>query len=188
MGISKWLAVAAVVVAATNVQAQEKTRAYVAPFGGYTHLRLNEGTVYEQDETTKFDALTFGATFGFQTPVGFLAEVSRSHAIHADLFDEPGDFELTQTGGAVGWRIPFAEGWAFTPKIGRLKWELSSDNRIMLDSQGNRHYDINGWDNFYELNLTRELKKNVSLGVTFRDVDQEFGHARSGVFGVSFAF
>jgi hypothetical protein len=188
MRISKWLVAAAVVVSATNVQAQEKTRAYVAPFGGYTHLRLNEGTVYEQDETTKFDALTFGATFGFQTPAGFLAEVSRSHAIHADLFDEPGDFELTQTGGAVGWRIPFAESWAFTPKIGRLKWELSSDNRIMLDSQGARHYDINGWDNFYELNLTRELKENVSLGVTFRDVDQEFGHARSGVFGVSFAF
>lgn len=188
MGISKWLVAAAALAAFTNAQAQEKTRAYIAPFAGYTHLRLNEGTVHEQDDTVKFDALTFGATFGFQMPVGFLAEISRSHAVHADLFDEPGDFDLLHTAGAVGWRIPFAEGWFFTPKIGRLKWELSSDNRILLDNQGNRHYDINGWDNFYELNLTRQLKKNVSLGVSFRDVDQEFGHARSGVFGVSFAF
>jgi hypothetical protein len=190
MGISKWLVAAAVMAAATNAQAQEqeKTRAYIAPFAGYTHLRPDEGTVNEEFDTVKFDALTFGATFGFQVPVGFLAEVSRSHAVHADLFDEPGDFELLHTAGAVGWRIPFAEGWSFTPKVGRLKWELSSDNRIMLDSEGRRHYSINGWDNFYELNLARQLKKNVSLGVTFRDVDQEFGHARSGVFGVNFAF
>lgn len=188
MGISKWLVAAAALVAVTNVQAQEKTRAYIAPFAGYTHLRLDDGTVYNEFDTVKFDALTFGATFGFQTPIGFLAEISRSHAVHADLFDEPGDFALLHTAGAVGWRIPFGEGWSFTPKIGRLKWELSSDNRIMLDSDGDRHYAINGWDNFYELNLARELKKNVTLGVAFRDVDQEFGHARSGVVGVSFAF
>jgi len=188
MGISKWLVAAVALAAVTNVQAQDKTRAYIAPFAGYTHLRLDEGTVYEQDDTVKFDALTFGATFGFQMPVGFLVEISRSHAVHADLFDEPGDFDLLHTAGAVGWRIPFGEGWAFTPKIGRLKWELSSDHRILLDDDGNRHYDIHGWDNFYELNLTREIKKNVSLGVSFRDIDQEFGHARSGVFGASFAF
>ena len=45
---------------------------------------------------------TFGATFGFQTPIGFLAEISCSHAVHADLFDEPGDFDLLHTAGAVG--------------------------------------------------------------------------------------
>ena len=60
MGISKWLVAAAALAAFTNVQAQEKTRAYIATFAGYTHLRLNEGTVYEQDDTVKFDALTFG--------------------------------------------------------------------------------------------------------------------------------
>jgi hypothetical protein len=190
MGIAKWLVVAGAVAAATNAQAQDaqKTRAYIAPYAGYTHLRLDEGTVYQQTETYKFDALTFGASFGFQMPVGFLAEVGRSHAIHADFFDEPGDFELTHTSGAVGWRIPFANGWHFTPKVGRLKWELSSDNRIMLDSQGERHYDIQGWDNFYELNLTRQLSDNVSMGVIFKDVEQEFGHSRAGAFTVSFAF
>lgn len=190
MGIAKWLVVAASVVAAANVQAQtpEKTRAYIAPYGGYAHLRLDPGTVYQQNETVKFDALQFGASFGFITPVGFLAEVGRAHSVHADFFDDPGDFELTHTSGAVGWRIPFADRWNFTPKVGRLRWELSSDNRVLLDGAGERHYDIQGWDNFYELSLTHELKKNVSLGAMFRDVDQEFGHARSGAFTVSFAF
>ncbi len=188
MGNAKWLVVAAAMVAAANAQAGETTKAYIAPHVGYAHLRFDEGTVYQQTETLKFDALQFGASFGFQMPVGFLAEVGRSHAIHADFFDEPGDFELTQTSGAVGWRIPFANGWHFTPKVGRLKWELSSDNRIMLDSEGGRHYDVNGWDNFYELNLTRRISDSVSLGVIFKDVEQEFGHSRAGAFTASFAF
>jgi hypothetical protein len=190
MGKSKWLVAAGALLVAAGAQAQEprKTHAYITPFAGFTHLRLNDGTVYQQFETVSFDALQFGAAFGFQTPVGFLAEVGRSHAIHADFFDDPGDFELTHTSGAIGWKIPFAEGWNFTPKVGRLRWELSSDNRILLDNQGERHYEIQGWDNFYELNLTRTLKNNMTLGVMFQDVDEEFGHARSGAFTVSFAF
>ena len=55
MGIAKWLVVVGAVAAATNVQAQdtEKTQAYIAPFAGYTHLRFNEGTVYQQNETLR---------------------------------------------------------------------------------------------------------------------------------------
>ena len=194
MGTQKWLGACAALVMAAGAQAAdggqpgEKAHAYIAPYGGYTHIRMDEGTVFQQTETFKFDALLLGASFGFQWPMGFLAEVGRAHSIHADFFDDPGDFELTHTSGAVGWSLPFADGWHFTPKIGRLKWELSSDNRVMLDDQGERHYDINGWDNFYELNLTKELGKSVRMGALFRDVDEDFGHSRSGAFYVSFAF
>jgi len=192
MGTTKLLVGCIVAMAAATAQAQsgapEKTKAYIAPYGGYAHLRLDPGTVYQQTETYRFDALNLGASFGFQTPIGFLAEVGRAHSVHADFFDDPGDFELTHTSGAVGWRIPFANGWHFTPKIGRLKWELSSDNRVLLDSDGERHYDIQSWDNFYELSLTRQIGDSVSMGALFRDVDQDFGHARSGAFTVSFAF
>jgi len=190
MGTKKLLVACAAVMVATSAHAvdPQKTHAYIAPYGGYTHLRLDEGTVYNELDTVRFDALTFGASFGFQMPIGFQVEIGRSHAVHADVFDDRGDFELTENYGAVGWRIPIAEGWHFTPKIGRVGWELSSDHRIMLDENGERHYDVTGWDNFYELSLTRELGKNVSLGVNFKDVDQDFGHARSGTFTASFAF
>jgi hypothetical protein len=188
MGTTKWLVAGVAVLAAAGVQAQEKTRAYIAPYAGYAHIRLDPGTVYQLTETYRFDALNFGAVFGFEMPVGFLAEVGRAHSVHADFFDDPGSFDLTHTSGAVGWRIPFADGWHFTPKIGRLRWELSSEHRILLDSDGGRHYDIQSWDNFYELNLTRQLNENISMGAQFRDVYQDFGHARSGAFTVSFAF
>jgi len=190
MGTKQWLVAVGALCAAAGAQAQDrpKTHAYIAPYAGFTHMRLNEGTVWQQTDTFKFDAVQLGASFGFQTPVGFLVEIGRSHSVHADFLDDPGDFELVHTSGAVGWRIPFAEGWAFTPKVGRLRWELSSDNRVMLDGAGERHYDIQGWDNFYELNLTRQLSDSVSMGVVFQDVDESFGHSRSGAFTVSFAF
>ena len=190
MGTTKWLVAGAVMLAAANAQArdQQKTHAYIAPYAGYTHLRLDEGTVYNEPDTMRFDALTFGASFGFQTPSGFLVEIGRSHAVHADVFDDRGDFELTENYGAVGWRISFADGWHFTPKVGRVGWELSSDHRVMLDDDGERHYDVTGWDNFWEVSLTRQLSENVSLGVNFKDVEQDFGHARSGTFTASFAF
>jgi len=130
MGISKWLVAAVALVAVTNVQAQEKTRAYIAPFAGYTHLRLDEGTVYQQDDLVKFDALTFGAIFGFQTPVGFLAEISRSHAIHADLFDEPGDFELLQS-----------------TLLNDMKCALDGDSKLCVIS-ASRHDDVRYLDSY----------------------------------------
>ncbi len=193
MGREKLLAACAALAMATVANAgggqpDEHAHAYIAPYAGYTHLRIDEGTVYQQTEGYKFDALLLGASFGFQWPAGFLVEAGRAHSIHADFFDDPGNFSLTHTSGAVGWSFPFAETWHFTPKVGRLKWELSSDNRVLLDDQGERHYDIDGWDNFYELNLTKELGRSVSMGAMFRDVDESFGHSRSGAFYVSFAF
>ncbi len=188
MGTTKWLGVCAVALAAATAQAQEKTKAYIAPYAGYTHMRLDAGTVFNEADTARFDALTFGASFGFQMPIGLLVEIGRSHAIHADVFDDQGDFELTENYGAVGWRIPFADGWHFTPKVGRAGWELSSNHRILLDDAGERHYELNGWDNFWEVSLTRQIKQSILLGVNFKDVDQDFGHARSGTFTASFAF
>lgn len=188
MGTMKWLVTCAVAVAAANAQADERTQAYIAPYVGYAHLRIDGGTVFGEADTQKFDALQFGASFGFRMPVGFLIEVGRSHAVHANLFYDDSDLELTQTSGAVGWRFSFADGWHFTPKAGRLGWELASDHRILMDNDGERHKTIQGWDNFFELGLTKDLSSNISMGVIFQDVDEEFGHSRSGAFTVSFAF
>lgn len=190
MAMAKWWVAAGALCLATGAQAQDaqKTRAYIAPYAGGAHLRLDDGVVFDEADPIKFDALQFGAAFGFRFSYGLVLEIGRSHAIHADIFDEHGDFELLDSYGAVGWSIPFAEGWRFTPKLGRMRWELSSDHRVLLDQDGERHYGIDGWENFYELGLSRQIKDSISLGVVFRDVDQQFGHERSGSFVASFSF
>lgn len=189
MGIARLLVAVALACAAAGAHAQDQRRAlaYVAPYAGYTHMRIDSGRIYQEPDTLRFDALTFGAAFGFRFPVGFMIEAGHSNAIHANVFDGD-DFALTQTYGAVGWRIPFAGGWNFTPKVGRTRWELDADSRILLDSNAERHEGIDGWDNFWEAGLTYDVKERLSLGVLFKDVDQDFGHSRSGTFTVAFAF
>ena len=191
MGKSKWLAVAiaaSLVVSAAQADTENRGKMYITPFAGYNHLRIDSGRVFDEADTIRFDSLQWGATVGYKAPFGLVVEVGRSDAIHADIFDEHGDYRLTQTFGAVGWQVDFADGWHITPRVGRGRWELASDHRVLLDGAGARHYEVNGWDNFWEVGLMRQLNETVSLGVNFKDVDQEFGHSRTGEFMVRFAF
>jgi hypothetical protein len=193
MGMGKWLVAALALVPAANVQAQapapvaEKTMAYITPYAGYAHLRIDSGWIYQQPDTVHMDAFQLGAAFGFRFPFGLMIEAGHSEAIHAEIFNSD-DFDLEQNYGAVGWRIPFADGWHFIPKLGREHWTLNCNHRIILDENGVRHDSADDWANFYELGLTREINRKISLGVNFRDVDEGFGHSRSGTFTASFAF
>jgi hypothetical protein len=180
------MAVAALAVSAAH--ADDSGRMYITPFAGYTHLRIDRGRVSNEAETIRLDSLQVGATLGYLAPFGLVIEAGRSSAIHADIFDNHGDYRLTQSFGAVGWQVDFADGWHITPSVGRARWELESDHRVLLDNAGDRHYEIKGWDNFWEVALMRQVNDTMSLGVNFKDVDQEFGHSRTGEFMVRFAF
>lgn len=189
MQTTKWLAVGAALLAVTTAQAEEKTQVYIAPYAGYTHLRIDHGWIPEEFDTLRVDALQVGFAFGIRIPAGLMIEAGRSDAIHTDFFfSDEADVEMKSYYGAIGWRIPFGEGWHFTPKVGRGKWKLSSSDFDWFDLDDDDRHEINGWDNFYELSLSREINKKVSLGINFKDVDQEFGHSRSGTFVATFAF
>jgi len=168
--------------------ADGRGKMYITPFAGFNHLRIDRGHVFDEAETLRFDSLQVGATVGYRAPFGLVIEAGRSSAIHADIFDDHGDYWLTQSFGAVGWQIAFADGWHITPRVGRGRWDLESDHRVLLDGAGERHYEVKGWDNFWEVALMREVRESFSLGVNFKDVDQEFGHSRTGEFMVRFQF
>jgi len=173
---------------ASAAQAQEGGKMYITPFVGSTHLRIDHGWVFNEPETIRFDSLQLGATLGYHAPFGLVVEVGRSNAIHANIFDDNNDYEFTQAYGALGWQVDFADGWHITPRIGRGRWVLDSDRRVLLDSDGERHHSVSGWDNFWEASLMRDINSVMSMGVNFKDVDQEFGHSRTGEFLVRFRF
>ena len=192
MGKSQWLVAGLLAfgASAAQAQAQERGSVYIAPYVGYSHLRIDAGRVFEEPETLRFDALHFGATLGYRAPFGLIVEVGRSDALHADLnfFDGSDAFTLTQTYGAIGWQVEFADGWHMTPRVGRGRWVLGSDDRVLIDGAGERHHEIRGWDNFWEVGLMRDVSSVISMGINFKDVDQEFGHTRTGEFSVRFRF
>jgi len=195
MGIPKeWIVVA--MLAAATAQAQDEAPAarpdramvYIAPYTGLAHLRVDRGLMYQQDDAVKVDAIEFGVAVGFRASFGLMLEIGRSNALHANWLDDHGDIELKHAYGSVGWRLPVGEKWYFTPRIGRAHWELSSSHRWLFDGEGERHYEIDGWENFWELGLTHDINRHISMGLNFKDVNQDFGHARSLNFVASFAF
>lgn len=185
---SRLLVAATMLLVAAGAQAAGKSAVYIAPYAGYTHLRIDDGQIPFETGTLKADALQVGFSFGIRIPAGLLIEAGRSDAIHTDFFfGDEADIDLRSYYGVVGWRIPFGDGWHFTPKLGRGKWKLSSSDIDWFGLEDEGH-EINGWDNFYELSLSREINDRISLGVNFKDVDAQFGHSRSGTFVASFAF
>lgn len=194
MGSKQWIVVA--LLAAASAQAQDaasssrdnQARIYIAPYAGYAHLRVDRGRIYEQDDTVKVDALQVGGSLGFRAPFGLTLEVGQSDALHASWFDDHGDLELTHRYVSLGWRVPAGERWYLTPRVGRLHWTLESSHRWLFENGADRDYEIDGYENFWELGLSHELNPHISLGLNFKDVNEDFGHSRSLAFVASFAF
>jgi hypothetical protein len=189
MGKKRWLPVLLAALAAPAVHAEERGKMFVSPYGGYAHLRIDAGTVSDQPETLRFDALQLGVSVGYRAPFGLVAELGRSSAVHADFFDDStGDYDLKQTYGAIGWQIEFGDGWQLTPRVGRARWQLASDERNLIDSDGEIRRELEGWEYFWEASIMREVSDAVSLGLNFKDIEQPYGHARIGEFLVKFQF
>jgi hypothetical protein len=188
MGNAKWLVVALVGLAAGNAFAENRTEMQISPYAGYSHLRIDGANLLE-GESKRLDQAMGGVTVGFLTPFNVVIEAGTNFAFHEDIFDSnDDDFGLDQDYAAIGYQFDFADGWRFVPKVGRLKWKLTSDDRDLVDSLGERHETLRGYDNFYEASLMRHLSKSIALGVNFRDIETQYGHSRSGALLVTFGF
>ncbi|HTU66906.1 MAG TPA: hypothetical protein VMF52_13230 [Steroidobacteraceae bacterium] len=191
MGNSKWLVVAAALLAAGTwtdaARAENRAELQITPYVGYAHVRVD--SPYLRDgQTDRFDMAMGGATVGFLTPFGLVIEAGGSFGFHEEIFSNDTDLGLDQDYAAIGYQIDFADGWRFVPKVGRVKWKLESDDRDLLDLGGVRHETLRGYDNFYEASLMHHVSRSIAMGLNFRDIDTQFGHDRSGAFVVTFGF
>jgi hypothetical protein len=187
MGKAKWLVALAASLASGGAFAENQGELQISPYVGYTHMRL-EGAQLRSGETTRFDLLLGGVTLGYVTPIGIVIEAGTSNAFHDQWFDDDEDFSLDTDYAALAYQIDTGNGWRFVPKVGRMSWKVTSGGRELVDELGDRHRTTRGNENFYELSLLRHVSKSIVLGVNVKDVDAEFGHARSAVFTVSFGF
>jgi hypothetical protein len=187
MGNAKWIVVALGGLVAGSAFAENRTEIQITPYAGYSHMRV-DGPNLLDGETLRSDLVMGGVNIGFLTPIGVVIEAGTGFGFHEDIFENDEDFGLDQDYAAVGYQFEFADGWRFVPKIGRLKWKLTSDDRALVDSLGERHETLRGYDNFYEASLMRHVSESIALGLNFRDTDTQFGHNRSGTFVVTFGF
>lgn len=168
-----------------------QTTFYVEPYAGSTHLRINADRLYQETEIQRMDAFTRGITLGLRAPYGLVVEAGYSEALHVDFFDwfnDEDDFDLAQAYGAIGWQFDLGRGWQIAPRVGRERWELRSDHRVLLDGAGARQVEISGYENFWELAVVKDVNDLFSIGINLKDASHEYGHARAGHVQARFRF
>jgi hypothetical protein len=186
----KWLvaAAAAWLAAPAFADGGKKSAFTVTPYLGGAHLKI-DGEFLEEGVRRGEDLALVGVSLGVRLPVGLTLEVGRSDALHDDFSDwwQEG-LSLTQRYAAVGWRISLGEAWYLTPKYGRAKWNLDADDENFVLPNGEIRDTINGYENFAEASLTKQLNDHFALGLTVRGIEAEFGESISGAVAVTWSF
>jgi hypothetical protein len=139
------------------------------------------------EELRETETYGFGLSFGVLTPIGVVFEVGGDSHGRFEVVDEDDDFSLSQRYVAVGYQIPLGDGWQLTPKVARARWKLHSDNSL-LDFNSSDNEEMRGYDYVYEATIARKVSRVVTLGLSYKQGDFEFGRARAASFVVQFGF
>ena len=159
----------------------------LTPFVGYSHLDVDR-SIMRDGGNKRVENVEIGARFGVHVPGGLLLEVGGAevpNAIIDNWFDE---VTMNHIEGAIGWQIDSASGFRFTPKVGRMRWELDGVGKAFVNSAGEFHRTYYGYDYFYEASFMYQVKPKVALGLTLRAVDSDIIDARQGSFGIQISF
>jgi len=175
-------AIALLSLARVGVAAESEFQ--ITPRIGQGELTIDrfEGLNEDLRETETYG---LGISFGVLTPIGVVFEVGGDSQGRFELVDEDNDFSLSQRYIAVGYQIPLGDGWQLTPKVGRARWKLRSDNSL-LDFNSSDNDEMRGYEYVYEATIARKISRVVTLGLNYRQGDFEFGRARAVAFVVQF--
>jgi hypothetical protein len=160
---------------------------HISPRVGRGEMRIGEAfTIADEFEEVK--AWSVGCVLGYSSPIGLLFEVGAESQRNFDWWSADDEFALSQQYVAVGYEIGFAEGWTFTPKAGRARWKLHSEEGRLFNSGPEAQEDIRGYEYFWEAQLSRRLTDKISIGGAYQEGEFEFGRARSLSFLATFKF
>lgn len=160
---------------------------HISPRVGKGEMRIDEAFTIS-DEHEKADALSVGCVLGYSSPIGLLFEVGAESQRNFDWWSAADEFVLSHQYVAIGYEIGFAEGWTFTPKAGRARWKLHSEEGRLFNPGPEAAQDIRGYEYFWEAQLSRRVTDRVSLGGAYQESEFDFGRARSLSFVATFKF
>lgn len=160
---------------------------HISPRVGRGEMRIDEPFTIS-DRLEEVDALSIGVAAGYSTPIGILLEIGAESQSNFDIWSATDEFTLSQQYIAVGYELAFAEGWTFTPKAGRARWKLHSEEGMLFNPGPEAEENIRGYEYFWEAQVSRRLNDRVALGGAYREGEFDFGRARSISFLATFTF
>ena len=74
------------------------------------------------------------------------------------------------------------------PRVGRAHWKLHSKESPIFNPGPEEVRNVKGNDYFWEVGVARQVSRVVTLGVSFRQGQYDFGRTQSGAFTVTLGF
>ena len=160
----------------------------IGPLVGPGELRIDDGQRIEDEIVSPLvseDTIGVGGTLEYKAPFGLVIEGGLFTAGSTDWFDSE-DYRVSEYFGSVGFEIPLGRGFRITPRAGRSRWKLESDDAWFFDQDDNPP-TIRGYQNYWEITALKRINDAVALGVSHRENHYDFGRVRSTVFTAMFS-
>lgn len=167
--------------------AERNTEFQISPRAGRGVLKLDQFR-NTNDDLAELDTGGLGVSFAVVTPIGLLVEAGTETYGNFDFFNADDEFKLRQDYAALGYQFELGEGWQLVPKVGRAKWELTSEKGWLLHDNDVETDKQRGYEYFWELGFGKRVNDVMSLGASVRSGSYEFGDAGSVAFVMTFAF
>lgn len=181
------LGVMALAPVTTALAAESEFR--IGPRIGTGEIRIDQGEVIGTqvvDDDVDEDIFGIGGTFEYKAPFGLVLEVGGFHSGTSQLFNSD-DYQLREYFGSVGFQIDLPHGFSITPRVGRSRWKLVSDDDWFFDdNDDDDNPSLRGYQNYWEVSAMKRINPHLSLGVSHRDNHYDFGQMRVTVFTVMF--
>jgi hypothetical protein len=188
MGKFRFALTAALGIALSGQLAAAATPEFqITPRAGVGSLRV-DALAGVNDGSVSTNTYGIGASFGYLTPIGIVAEIGADSFGDFDWFNAVDSFSLTQEFVSLGYQAELGNGWRLVPKAGRSRWKLESEEGQLLNPGPEEAREKKGYNYFWELSLSRRISSVVTLGVVHKQGQYEFGRTRSTAFLVTLGF
>jgi len=160
----------------------------IGPRIGTGEIRIDQGEIIGDeivDRDVQEDSFGLGGTFEYKAPFGLVLEAGIFTSGTTDWSDSK-DYRLSEYFGSIGYQIDLGRGFSITPRAGRSRWKLESDDDWFFDDRDDDHPSTRGYQNYWEVSAMKRINPRLSLGVSHRENHYDFGRMRSTVFTVMF--
>jgi hypothetical protein len=172
-------------------QARAEQEFQITPRLGFGEIRLDRGVLTIDNvavgDDNEVDTVDAGVGLSYVTPFALMLEVGLQYQSNVSFgaFD---DLSFEERYAAAGIQIEFGNGFRLTPKVGRTRWRLRNEEGIFLNPGPEAVEVFKGYEDFWEVSLTKTLSESISMGARYKSADYSFGEVNSLMFVTTFGF
>ena len=159
----------------------------ITPRVGFGSLKVDEFVGINRQRVNA-DTYGIGASAGYLTPIGVVVEIGADSFRSFNPLEAFDNFQLSQEFASIGYQFEFGNRWKLVPRAGRAHWKLHSEEGRIFHPGPEQERNVSGNDYFWEIGIARQISRVVTLGVSFKQGQYDFGRTQSAAFTVTLGF